>query len=81
MLTVAAPTLWADRYGPRFLGSIKSTVKLLEVLVSAAAPIVFTWGLAWSLPYWLMIMIAYGCFSILLAMREKKANRSMEGIH
>lgn len=72
MLTITAPTLWADRYGPRFLGSIKSTVKLLEILVSAAAPLVFAWGLGWNLDYWLIIMGAYILLSIGLTAKERR---------
>ena len=42
---VMMPALWAERYGPRYLGSIKSTVRLFVVVSSAAAPIVFSYGL------------------------------------
>ncbi|MCI5080293.1 MAG: MFS transporter [Saprospiraceae bacterium] len=71
-VTVTAPALWAERYGPRFLGSIKSTVSLLVVLSSAAAPIVFTWGLAWGITPWLSVIIAYGILCIILAWVESR---------
>lgn len=66
-ITVTAPALWAERYGPRFLGSIKSTVTLLVVLSSAAAPILFTWGLNWGITSCLLVIIGYGLLCVLLA--------------
>jgi MFS family permease len=69
-ITVIAPALWAERYGPRFLGSIKSTVTLLVVLSSAAAPILFTWGLGWGITPCLLVIIGYGLLCVLLAWLE-----------
>ncbi len=71
-ITVVAPALWAERYGPRFLGSIKSTVGLLSVLSSAAAPIVFTWGLNWGIAPWLGVIVGYGVVCVVLAGVELK---------
>jgi MFS family permease len=71
-ITVTAPALWAERYGPLYLGSIKSTVGLLVVLSSALAPIIFTWGLNWGLESWLLVIIAYGLLCIYLAWRESR---------
>ncbi|PHI21434.1 MFS transporter [Lewinellaceae bacterium SD302] len=73
VITVTMPTLWADRYGPQFLGSIKSTVKLLEVLSSAGAPILFSWGLkSLGLSTWMALMIGYGLACVLLAVLERR---------
>lgn len=71
-ITVVAPALWAERYGPRYLGSIKSTVSLLVVLSSAVAPIVFTWGLHWGIGPWLWVIIGYGLLCVALALLELK---------
>jgi MFS family permease len=71
-ITVTAPALWAERYGPRFLGSIKSTVSLLVVLSSAAAPIVFTWGLRYGITLCLLTVIGYGLLCVLLAWVETR---------
>ena len=57
---VMMPALWAERYGPRFLGSIKSTVRLFVVVSSAAAPLVFSYGLRWGLEAWLAVLVGYG---------------------
>lgn len=73
IITVTLPTLWADRYGPQYLGSIKSTVKLLEVLSSAAAPVVFSFGLSkLGLTPLLLLMITYGGICVLLAWLERR---------
>lgn len=73
VITVTMPTLWADRYGPQFLGSIKSTVKLLEVLASAGAPILFSWGLkALGMSTWLALMLGYGLLCIGMALLERR---------
>lgn len=58
--SVLMPALWAERYGPRFLGSIKSTVRLLVVISSAAAPIVFSYGFRLGLEVWLGVLLVYG---------------------
>ena len=78
-ITVIAPALWAERYGPRYLGSIKSTVSLLVVLSSAAAPIVFTWGLQQSVTNWLLVIVTYGLACILLAFLEFHENKKTAG--
>lgn len=71
-MTVVAPALWAERYGPRHLGSIKSTVSLLVVLSSAAAPIIFTWGLSLGIELWLGGIVGYALLSVALALRERR---------
>ncbi len=58
--SVLMPALWAERYGPRFLGSIKSTVRFLVVIAAAAAPIVFSYGFRLGLEVWLGILLVYG---------------------
>lgn len=70
--SVLMPALWAERYGPRFLGSIKSTVRLLVVLAAAAAPIVFSYGLELGLRTWLGVILGYGLLCLLLLNRERR---------
>lgn len=71
-ITVAAPTLWADRYGPRFLGSIKSAEGLFTVLSSAAAPIVFSKGLQIGAELWMSGMLLYGLLCLSLTAWERR---------
>lgn len=71
-ITVTAPTLWADRYGPRFLGSIKSAEGLFTVVASAAAPILFSRGLRIGAELWMGIMLAYGLLCMLLTAWERR---------
>lgn len=73
MASVLLPALWAERYGPRFLGSIKSTVWLLIVLASAAAPVVWSYGLRLGLDVWLGLMVAYAAACLLLARTGRAA--------
>ncbi len=70
--SVNTPALWADRYGPRYLGSIKSTVRLFVVVASAAAPILFSFGLGWGLETCLYLLIGYGVFCVALAVGERR---------
>ncbi|MEM9928871.1 MAG: MFS transporter [Bacteroidota bacterium] len=70
--SVIWPALWAERYGPRYLGSIKSTVRVVVVVASAAAPIVFSYGFGWGINLWLMITAAYGVLCLLLVGVERK---------
>jgi hypothetical protein len=69
---VLMPALWAERYGPRFLGSIKSTVRLLVVLASAAAPIVFSYGFRLGLEVWIGILLGYGLLCLALLSLERR---------
>jgi MFS family permease len=69
---VLMPALWAERYGPRFLGSIKSTVRLLVVLASAAAPIVFSYGFRLGLEVWIGILLGYGLLCLVLLSLERR---------
>jgi len=66
------PALWAERYGPRFLGSIKSTVRLVVVLASAAAPVVFSYGFRLGLETWLGLMVIYGIICLGLLWFERR---------
>lgn len=70
--SVLMPALWAERYGPRFLGSIKSTVRLLVVLASAAAPIVFSLGFGWGVEAWLGVVLGYGLLCLVLLSFERR---------
>ena len=70
--SVNTPALWADRYGPRFLGSIKSTVRLFVVVSSAAAPILFSYGLELGLETWLAVLVGYGALCLVLALVERR---------
>lgn len=70
--SVIWPALWAERYGPRFLGSIKSTVRVVVVLASAAAPIVFSYGFNLGMNTWLTITASYGLVCLLLVWLERQ---------
>jgi MFS family permease len=72
MESVLMPALWAERYGPRFLGSIKSTVRLVVVLASAAAPVVFSYGFRLGLETWLGLMVIYGIICLGLLWFERR---------
>ena len=58
--SVLWPALWAERYGPLHLGGIKSMVRVFVVVASAAAPVVFSYGLGWGVENWLGGMLGYG---------------------
>ena len=62
--SVVWPALWAERYGPRHLGSIKSATRLLMVLTTAAAPVLFTWVLGYGLPVLLASLLAYATVAV-----------------
>ena len=64
--SVVWPALWAERYGPRHLGSIKSATRLLMVLTTAAAPVLFTWVLGYGLPVLLAGLLAYAVTAVAL---------------
>lgn len=70
MESVIWPSLWAERYGPRYLGSIKSTVRFLVVLASASAPIIFSIGLGFGLQNLLIGLVAYGLLCVVLVWVE-----------
>lgn len=76
--SVIWPALWAERYGPRFLGSIKSTVRLLVVLASASAPVAFSFGLQLGQERWLSFILGYGIFCLILVWIEHRINTSMQ---
>lgn len=57
--SVVWPALWSQRYGPRYLGSIKSTIRVMVVLVSAAAPVIFSLGIGWSFTGMVWLLIGY----------------------
>lgn len=69
--SVLMPALWAERYGPRFLGAIKSTVRFLVVIAAAAAPIVFNYGFRLGLEAWLGVLLVYGLLCQFLLFRER----------
>ena len=69
--SVMMPALWADRYGPRYLGSIKSAVRVFVVVASAAAPIVFSYGLELGVETWVGVLVGYGGVCFLLAWVER----------
>ena len=69
---VMIPALWAQRYGPRFLGSIKSTVRVFVVVASAAAPILFSYGLGLGLETLLSVLVGYGVLCLVLALAERR---------
>lgn len=69
--SVMMPALWAQRYGPRYLGSIKSTVRVFVVVASAVAPILFSYGLGLGVATWLALLVGYGMLCIGLAFVER----------
>ncbi|MEL7161652.1 MAG: MFS transporter, partial [Bacteroidota bacterium] len=68
--SVLWPALWAERYGPRFLGSIKSTVRFLVVLASSAAPVAFSFGFRLGVETWLGLILGYGLLAFVLVCLE-----------
>lgn len=70
--SVIWPALWAERYGPRYLGSIKSTVRVVIVVASAAAPIVFSYGFSLGMNAWLTLTAVYGSCCLLLVWLESR---------
>ena len=76
---VMVPALWAERYGPRYLGSIKSAVRVFVVVASAAAPIVFSYGLGFGVEALLAVLVGYGILCVILALIEYAGNRVTAG--
>ena len=62
--SVVWPALWAERYGPGHLGSIKSATRLLMVLTTAAAPVLFAWVLGWGLGVLLVGLLGYALLAV-----------------
>ncbi|OAV43617.1 MFS transporter [Lewinella sp. 4G2] len=65
--SVIWPALWSEWYGPRYLGSIKSLLKVVVVVASAVAPIVLSYGIQWSLDWSLLGLVVYSGGVFLLA--------------
>ncbi len=72
--SVLWPALWSEWYGPRFLGRIKGLLKVLVVLASAVAPVVFSVGLQWSLRGTFLLLGAY-VLTVLLVNQLAPAHR------
>ncbi|MFT5641867.1 MAG: MFS family permease [Cyclobacteriaceae bacterium] len=51
--------IWAELYGVKNLGAIKSMITMIMVVATAIGPIVIGWGLAQSLSYTLIASIAF----------------------
>ena len=64
--SVLWPALWAGRYGPQFLGSIKSAARVIAVLSTAAAPVVFSVGFGASPRLTLLTVVGYGLAAVAL---------------
>ena len=62
--SVVWPALWAERYGPEHLGSIKSATRLLMVLTTAAAPVLFAWVLGYGLGLLLVALLTYAIVAV-----------------
>ena len=62
--SVLWPSLWAERYGPRYLGSIKSAIRVFMVLGTAVSPLLFTWGLGYSLEAVAWVAVVYGVLAV-----------------
>ena len=57
--SVVWPALWSERYGPQHLGTIKSTLRVFMVIISAVAPIAFSLGLRWDMQLFIWMIIGY----------------------
>lgn len=65
---VTGPALWAELYGQRHLGSIKSMVAMVTVFASAVAPPIFSYGLeALPLATFMLIMVGVAALASALA--------------
>ena len=65
---VTGPALWAELYGQRYLGAIKSMVAMVTVFASAIAPPIFSYGLgALPLPTFMNAMAALAVAAVLAA--------------
>ena len=61
------PALWAERYGPRHLGGIKGAIRVFMVLGTAAAPVLFGYGIAaLGVRPVLAAALAYGALAVAL---------------
>ena len=70
--SVIWPALWSEWYGPRFLGAIKSLLKVVVVVASAVAPVVFSFGIQWSLGGTLLALLGYlGLIIVLVQVRAQ----------
>ncbi len=62
--SVLWPALWAERYGPAHLGSIKSATRVLMVLMTAVAPVLFSWLLGFGLGLLLVVLLGYAAVAV-----------------
>ena len=62
--SVSWPALWAGRYGPQFLGGIKSSARVIGVVSTAAAPVVFSAGFGASAGGMLLGAAGYGVVAV-----------------
>ena len=62
--SVSWPALWAGRYGPQFLGSIKSSARVIGVVSTAAAPVAFSAGFGASTRGMLLGVVGYGLAAV-----------------
>lgn len=63
--SVTGPALWAELYGQRHLGSIKSMITMLIVFSSAIAPPVFSYGLTLLSLHHFFLLLGGGCLLII----------------
>lgn len=68
--SVLWPALWSQRYGPQHLGTIKSTLRVFMVLISAVAPVAFSLGLRWDLGLFVWVVIGYLVAGIGLSLKR-----------
>lgn len=64
--SVAWPALWAGRYGPQHLGSIKSSARVIAVVSTAAAPVAVSAGFGVSPRQTLLAVAGYGAAAVAL---------------
>lgn len=70
--SVLWPALWSEWYGPRYLGAIKSALKVVVVVSSAVAPIVFSLGIRWDFNSFLLLLAGYTALNLALTQVQRK---------
>jgi MFS family permease len=75
--SVIWPALWSQRYGPQHLGTIKSTLRVFMVVISAIAPVAFSLGFRWDLGLFTWAVIGYLVIGISLS-RKKSGLSSLK---
>jgi MFS family permease len=56
--SLASTAMWAELYGPRHLGAIRSMVSTFMVFGTAVAPVVLGWALGFPEEEWLVMLVS-----------------------